>query len=243
VLARAFRGGLDVLALSDHDLPPSLRAGLHEADGRTLRVLAAAEVSGNHDGREFHLCVYFPGDMPPDFARWLRGRARERAARYDEAVARIGAPLPAAGADAHAGERSLTRYHLAAALLESGHCRNHQQAFDVLGGSRNVPLITLPFVEAIRTAREAGAFTSWAHPAAADAQRYAAIFARAGLHGVEVYRPHVDRTHVRTVRRLCKTHGMLPMGGSDWHGWWQGELGDFAIPPEVAGEFLGRLDG
>src|SRR5256885_178306 len=57
VLARAVARRLDVIAVTDHDLPNVIAAGTHAVAGRTIRVIAAVELSGNHAGREFHLLV------------------------------------------------------------------------------------------------------------------------------------------------------------------------------------------
>ena len=67
VLERAVEGGLQVVALTDHDLIGAVDPGLHRIGTRDLHVLAGAEISGTHDGREFHLLVYFPGEPPAGF--------------------------------------------------------------------------------------------------------------------------------------------------------------------------------
>lgn len=242
VLARALRNGLDVLALSDHDLPPALEPGIHRAGEAAVRVLAAAEVTGSHEGREFHLLVYFPGAVPGPYREFLRGQAQLRARRYDEAVARLGLALPPAGEDAHRGERALARTHLARGLVQGGHVPNLDGAWRLLAGPAKVPLVETPFVDCIRGAVAAGALTSWAHPALADAQRYAPEFTAAGLHALEAERPSLSRPTRNGLARLCKRLGLLRTGGSDWHGWWPGDLGDFAFRDEAAAAFLARLD-
>jgi predicted metal-dependent phosphoesterase TrpH len=242
VLARAARGGLDLVAVSDHDLPNVLSAGVHHVEGRDVRVVAAAEVSGTHEGREYHLLVYFPGDMPPAFRDWLTGRAQERAERYAAAIRNLGVDgLPAPDDDARAGRRALTRHHLYRALKDAGHVRDARSGFAQLSGT--VPLISLSFVEAIRAARAAGGLTSWAHPSLMDAQTHAAAFVTAGLQGLEGVRPGLDRRTRNGLKTLADKHGLLLTGGSDWHGWGgDGELGTFAVTGERARDFVARLD-
>lgn len=234
VLRRGLAGGLDLLALTDHDLPPALPAGQH---GR-LRVIEGVELSGSHEGREFHLLCWFPGAMPPAFVALLRARACARARRYDHAAVRLG--LPPAEDAAHAGERALTRQHLARALHAAGRIRNVAEAWPLLG-PEVVPPVDLSFRDAIRAAVGAGALTSWAHPSLADAQRYVAGFAAVGLHGLEADRPGLDRPTRNGLRRLAKAHRLLVTGGSDWHGWWAGSLGDYAFTGEHAAAVLARL--
>lgn len=242
VLARALAGKLDAIAVADHDLPNALRPGLHADAKHQLRVIAAAEVSGSHAGREFHLLVYFPGEMPPDFQAFLRERARVRADRYDRAVEKLGfADLPLADAAARAGERSLTRHHLFHALRAGGHVRDMREGFSLLG-SGVVPLIELPFVDAIRIARAAGGVTSWAHPSLEDAQAHTSAFVAAGLQGLEGVRPNADRRTRNGLKALAERYGLLLTGGSDWHGWHETQLGMFAVTGERARDFMARLD-
>ncbi|MDP2314148.1 MAG: hypothetical protein Q8P41_14695 [Pseudomonadota bacterium] len=243
VLGRAFAGKLDAIAVADHDLPNVIPAGVHQRDGRELRLIAAAELSGSHAGRELHLLVYFPGDMPQAFRDFLRDRARIRADRYDAAVAKLGfADLAIADDSARSGERSLTRHHLFHALKAGGHVRDMREGFTLLGGSGVVPLIELPFVDAIRAARAAGGLTSWAHPSLVDAQAWTATFVAAGLQGLEGVRPHIDRRTRNGLKVLADQHGLLLTGGSDWHGWHESPLGTFAVTGERAREFIERLD-
>lgn len=240
VLRRAAAGGIEVLAIADHDLDPACTAGVVDVEGTPVRLLAAAEVSGAHDGKEQHLLVYFRGDPPAEAREFLRGRCRSRAARFDEAAARLGITAKADDA-ARTGDRALTRYHLAQALADEGRVRRPSDAWRHLGGDM-VPLIDLAFVDAIRLARQWGAIPSWAHPALPDANRHLATFVAAGLEGLEAARPGLDRPTRNGLRRLAKRHDLLVTGGSDWHGWWAGNLGDFWFDDEHAARFLARLD-
>lgn len=240
VMRRAAAGGIDVLAIADHDLDPVLSPGIVEVEGRALRIIAAAEVSGAHEGKELHLLVYFRGPPPAEASAFLRTRTRARAVRFDSAAERLGLP-DQAGDEAHAGDRALTRFHLAAALAESGRVKRPSDAWPHLG-TDIVPLIDFTFVEAIHAARSWGALTSWAHPSLADANRFLATFAAAGLAGVEAARPGMDRHTRNGLRRLAKKFDLLVTGGSDFHGWWPGNLGDFRFEDEHAARFLERLD-
>lgn len=242
LLAQALRGKLDLVAVADHDLPNVLTAGVHSDGRHSLRVVAAAELSGSHAGREFHLLVYFPGEMPAEFRAFLEGRARARAVRYDAAVVRLGGDLPPADADAHAGQRSLTRNHLYAALKASGRVRDAREGYGLLAGSDIVPLIDLTFIEAIAIARAAGGVTSWAHPSLNDAQAHTATFVAAGLEALEGVRPHLDRRTRNGLKNLADKHELLLTGGSDWHGWNEPPLGTFAVTGERARAFVARLD-
>lgn len=242
VLARAAAGGLDLIALTDHDLPPALPWGPHEVGGRRVHVVAAAEVTGLHAGREYHLLVYFPGAMPPAYRDWLAGRAQARAERYDGALARLGlGDLPGASAAAYAGHLGLTRHHLARALLAAGVAPTFSDAMRRLLVPGTVPLLDLPYVECIRIAREAGGWCSWAHPPLADAQLYLPAFAAAGLQGLEGLRPTLARPQRNGLKRLAARFRLRLTGGTDWHGWRDPPLGLFSVPDEHAWAWLDAI--
>lgn len=243
VLARAAAGRIDVLALTDHDLAPVLAAGVHEVDGRPVRVLHATEVSGTHEGKELHLLVYFPGDMPAAYVDFLRERAASRAVRYEAAVRALGltpgVEVPAPDADERAGLRALTRHHLVRRLRDAGLVADSREGFAKVAPA--LPRIALSFVDAIRAARAAGGLTSWAHPDRDDAQSWTRTFVDAGLQGLEGARPAQDRTTRNLLKNLAEKHGLLVTGGSDWHGWHDTTLGSFTLEGERAERFCDAL--
>lgn len=221
VLAVCARGGLDVIALTDHDLAGGLRPGVHAIDGRSVRVLAGAEISGVHAGREHHLLVYFPDEAPASFQAFCAERCRRRAERYEVGRQRLAFDgVPAADDTARRGERALTRLHLARALVREGHARDLAHAFRAHLGDDGgaVPHVDLPFIEAIRIARDAGGITSWAHPPMPALRAHLPAFVDAGLQGIEALRPGTPRRDLREARTLAARYGLFLTGGSDWHG-------------------------
>jgi len=251
VLARALASGLDVLALTDHDLAPVLPHGPvprpDDAKGRAqapLRLLHGVEVTGAHDGKEYHLLVYFSGEMPADFAAFCRSRAQFRAKRFDWTCERLGLP-ERASPEALAGNRALTRHHLANALIavpkDDGQVRTWMECYELLKDSRNVPLCDLPFTEAIRVARDAGGQTSWAHPPLDAALRHVPTFAAAGLQALEGVRPRTDKPTKNGLKRLATKHRLMLTGGSDWHGWTD-DFGHFSLAGEHSDRWIAALD-
>lgn len=242
VLRRAALGGLDVIALTDHDLAGALSPGEHRVEGRDIRVIAGAELTGRHLGREYHLLVYFPGEPPTAFLDLCRSQSQARAERYNAAVSRLDLGLEPASADAAAGRRALTRHHLGRALVQAGHAQSVTEGIQRFATREVVPLIDLPFVEAIRRCRALGGVTSWAHPPRQALLDHAQTFARAGLHALEGLRPGMRRQDRTFVKRVARRFGLVLTGGSDWHGWSSGSnLGLFRIRGEDLAPFLDRL--
>lgn len=244
VIEAAARGGLDVVAITDHDLATDFAFGPRTVGGRQLVVLPGAEISGTHEGIEYHLLVYFPHDVPRAFHEFCQERCRERAARFDAGVASIGlSDLPSADELARDGKRSLTRHHLARALIDKGHAKNLRDAFQRFAGDRigHVPHVSLSFVEAIRVAREVGGVTSWAHPQVEAMRQHLGTFVAAGLHAVEGHRPNISSADRKKTKTLAKQHGIFLTGGSDWHGWHDKALGLFHVERVDLQPFLAAL--
>jgi len=220
VLERAVEGGLQVIALTDHDLIGAVHPGVHRIGKRELHVLSGAEISGTHDGREYHLLVYFPGEPPVGFMDFCSEQVRARAERYDTAVQNIDLPgVPSAPAAARDGQVALTRHHLARALVQAGHADDMGEAFSRYAGHDNVPRLDLPFAECIRIARSFGGVTSWAHPPRQAVEAHLETFVQAGLQGLEGMRPALKRRERVFFKKAARRHGLFLTGGSDWHGW------------------------
>lgn len=232
--------GLDVVALTDHDLTGGFEPGEHIIAGRPMRLIGAAEISGVHAGKELHLLVYFPAEVPQGFKDFCRGQCIARARRYDAAITQLGLDLPMADPSAHEGARALTRHHLAREMVQKQLVRDTREAFSRFLADRHgkVPHLALSFVEAIRTARAYGGFTSWAHPSVADVDAYVTEFVAAGLQGLESVRPYTSSADRRSYRKRAVKHGLYLTGGSDWHGHNDGRLGLFHVQEAEISDFL-----
>ena len=245
VLARCARGGLDCVALTDHDLPPDISPGLHEIEGKSLLLLGGAEMSGSYAGREVHLLVYFAGDIPERFRSFCADATAARARRYDQAIANLGLPdLPTSDEAARRGEHALTRYHLAYALVAAGHAKTPWDAFDRLLNAEAgmVPAIEVDLIDALRAAHDVGGVTVWAHPPTEQVKEHAATLAREGLDGLEVLRPRLPSRDRRALRKAARELGLCVTGGSDWHGWTRpDDLGLFAVHRSELVSFFGAL--
>lgn len=240
VLASALRNGLTWLAIVDHDVEPALPAGRHSGGGAALQLIHGAEVSGLYAGRERHLLVYFPGEMPETFRFFLRGRAAARALRYDAAASALG--LPAADPAAHRGERALTRQHLARALVAERKVSTVDGAFrGPLRVGEAVPFVDIDLVDVISIALAAGGLPVWAHPSEDDLDAHLPALCAAGLRGVEAHRPSLSQNVRQSIARKALEHGILVTAGSDYHGLPQQRLGRFSVRPEEVGPFFVAL--
>lgn len=244
VLERCVAARLDAVAITDHDLVGDLDTEMRRIDGKELMLIAGAEVTGQHEGQEFHLLVYFPGPVQQGFRDFCTSQIKGRAARYETALSNLGMVGEGPDDAAWRGERAVTRFHLAQALVRDGRADNIGDAFSryLRAEHGKVPQLDLPFVDAIRIARGFGGVTSWAHPPLDAFTRYIETFAAAGLQGVEALRPGLNRTARRTYKKACQRLGLFATGGSDWHGWARPQdLGLHSVRKHELKDFLEAL--
>ena len=246
VVERAITGGLDVIAIADHDTAAGVPEALEAAEGR-LVVIPAIEISARHRERDLHVLGYF---VDPDHPTLVAYGHRARDAREGRIRAMIellteldvnvdfDAVLDEAGPHAHA----LARPHLARALLTAGHVGSIPEAFDRFIGDEGPAFVATDLEDvagAIRLIHEAGGLAVWAHP---PLPVLAALpeFVAAGLDGLECWRPRLSPTDLGRLLNKARDHGLLTTGGSDWHGDWHGPLGTFHVGREEVGALLER---
>ena len=153
--------------------------------------------------------------------------------------------MPVAQPAALHGERSVTRFHLAQALVSAGHAQTTGDAFSryLASAHGHVTPLQLSFVEAIEIARAHGGITSWAHPPLDALKAHVGTFASAGLQGLEALRPFVNGKARKAYKKAAKRHGLFLTGGSDFHGWKGEQLGLFRVQAREVEGFLDTLAG
>ena len=247
VVGLAADGGLDVLAITDHDTVAGIPAAMDAAAKTALRLIPGIEVSSTHEGAEYHFLGYFVDPQADSIKAHQRHAVGGRESRMDQMVDHLRRQglliemtdvLDAAGPDRSA----IARPHLARALVLKGYATSVVDAFDRLIGDDHpayVPTGLATPDEAIRMILEAGGTPVWAHPPIHALTHLLPAFVGAGLKGMEVYRPRATAGHIRKLERAAKAAGLLVTGGSDWHDGDRGHaLGTFFVTEENVGGLL-----
>lgn len=240
-------GGLDVIAIADHDTTAGIREAVQSMPGN-LHVIPAVELSCTYVEREVHILGYFIDPDFPDLLRYADGAVNLRVDRMNAMLARLAdlrihITLDEVIAAAEPGTRVLGRPHLARALLKRGFVTTVAEAFDRFIGDQGpafVPTRMLEPCEAIQLIHAAGGIAVWAHPRSDAFLRDADTYVGWGLDGIECYRPRSTPQEIAQFEEYAHRNGLLLSGGSDWHGVWQGRLGDFFLSPDEVGALLER---
>ena len=238
VVRGAAAGGLDVIALADHDTAAGYATAAAVGRDLDVQVIPALEVSSTHHGRDVHVLGYFVDPQAADIRTHSERATRRREERMLEILARLekqGIAVDYTAVEEAAGPDRVVigRPHLARALVAAGHASSVEDAFDRLIGDDKpafVPTHLLTPVEAVEVILGGGGVPVWAHPPGDLLDALLPPLLSAGLRGLEIYRPKGHRSDVLRYERICRSRGLLTSGGSDWHAPAGGTaLGDFYV--------------
>jgi len=230
LVAAVHAAGVSAFALTDHDSLEGLPQARRSADELGMRTLSGVEISTRARDVEHHILGY--GFDPQhaglcEMLETLQLRRRERLPAIVERLDELGVALDPDSVRRIAGDSNPGRPHVARALVEAGHCRDIDDAFERYLGDGRPAHIRKPVpsaAAAIAMLHEAGGVAVWAHPCVKPITRPGGLaqvvseLVRAGLDGLEVIHPSHGASEQRRLRRLAREHGLLTTGGSDFHG-------------------------
>jgi len=260
LVAAAAAAGVRTFAIADHDTLAGYRDLVAPGAGPLppgLSLLAGVEinaVAGGLDLPDGELHVVGLGVDPADdvFEAALAKQRGWRRRRFERMAARLraaglGVDPQLAGLDL-ARDDALGRPTLARALVAAGFARSVQDAFERFvgrGGPGYVPREGLGPVQAIRAIRGAGGIPVLAHFSVAPSRRVLLReLMEAGLVGLEVHHRSFDAATVAAVGAVARDLGLLPSGGTDFHGddeTYAEALGETWVPAEIAAGVLAAL--
>jgi predicted metal-dependent phosphoesterase TrpH len=167
----------------------------------------------------------------------LRAQRLTRAERIVDKLNALGVPLTLDEVLLQSKGGAVGRPHIARAMIARGAVHDFRDAFmRYLGGSGSafVPKDILTIEDAIAMAHEAGALAIWAHPAEGCRRERLEPLVSAGLDGIEIRHPSHSSEDMKRLQALTDFFGLVPSGGSDWHGAADGprRLGVMNIPLE-----------
>lgn len=237
VVEEAQRKGLVALALTDHDTVAGIAEAREAGERLGVRIVAGVELSAVEHEVETHLLGLHLSDVQTMEQRLieLRDMRRIRAERMVERLNVLGVPVTMEQVLANAAGGAIGRPHVARAVVAVGKAADLREAFDrYLGNGRPacVGKDRLTMTDAIRMVHDAGGIAVLAHPGEAATRARLTALASQGLDGCEVRHPSHSDEAIGRIGRLVDELGLLPSGGSDWHGTFDGwrTLGVMQVP-------------
>ncbi|MEK6550256.1 MAG: PHP domain-containing protein [Pseudomonadota bacterium] len=229
VVAHALEGGVELLALTDHDVTDGLDEARAAAEAAGIRFLPGVEISTTWEGMTIHIVglgIDPASTILQAGLKRLRDIRHERAAEIDRRLAKHRIPGTLAGAAALARGAIVSRTHFARYLLSQGYVTGIGQAFRRYlgrGCPGHTPTVWVPIEEAIGWIRAASGVAVLAHPAryklsSGKRRKLLAEFKAGGGHAIEVVSGAHSPDEARRFAQFAQEFGLEASLGSDYHG-------------------------
>ena len=227
IIDEAVALGLKAVALTDHDSVDGLPDFLAAAEGKPIEAVAGAEFAVVYDGIELHLlALYIPVAGFAPIARLMEQvHARREQCVHDlvDSLNRAGFQLDFNKIKAEASGQ-VTRAHVALAIEATGRMTSEEAFLTLMrpGKGHYVSPQRLPFDEVLELILQVGAVPILAHPFLNMTQPQLEEFLprakEKGLAGLESLYSGFDAETTALAFQMAERFGLLPSGGSDFHG-------------------------
>jgi predicted metal-dependent phosphoesterase TrpH len=237
VVEAARDANLYAIAITDHDTVDGLPEATAAGELLGVRIVAGVELSSHFDDDELHLLGLHLSnqDAMRSALRELQAGRVERAERIVAVLNKHSIPVTMDAVLAEAADGAVGRPHIARAMVAGGWVRDFRDAFDRwLGFGRPAYMAKERFdvADAIALVHQAGGLAVWAHPGDSATPTRIQRLADVGLDSVEVLHPSHPPALSQRLFDNTERAGLLPSGGSDWHGTHDGprRLGGQLVP-------------
>lgn len=229
LVLEAKKKGLCAFALTDHDTVDGIDEALSTAKDSGIRLIPGIELSTEYEGKDIHIVGLLIDKEQPAFKEKLKKFVDSRTERNRKMCQRLtdaGLSLTYEELQEEFPDSVITRAHYAQILLKKGYIKSLKEAFDRYIGDRGpcfVPREKITPEDGVRLILNAKGIPILAHPLlyGMGEERLQCLIDRlkdAGLVGMEaIYSTYTPSEEVQ-MRRLAEKNGLLPSGGSDFHG-------------------------
>jgi len=232
------RLGFRALALTDHDTVEGCARMAAACEREGIDFIPGVELTAELDGNELHLLGYFIDTTDAKLLGEIAKFQEVRQSRIREMVERIqerGVPLREEDVFAIANCRSPGRPHVARALVQTGLCKNLDEAFQRFlkkGKPAWVPKFKMSALQAIDLIHNAGGLAVMAHPGLNNCDALIPALADCALDGLECYHTKHPWPMAEHYVSMAEQQNLLVTCGSDCHGLSKGHplIGGIKLP-------------
>lgn len=225
----ASQNQVEVMALTDHDTVDGLAEAREKAQQKGIILINGVELSVTWQKKVLHVIGLNIDPGHPALAAGLAHLKQQRQLRSAKIAKKLqGAGIIGAleGASKLAGNSSITRPHFARFLVEQGHAKDIQDAFNrYLGRNKRAYVSTQwpELIDALGWIRQGGGVSVLAHPlryklTATWLRRLLVSFKEAGGDAIEVVTGNYTADEISTSTTYALRYDLMGSVGSDYHG-------------------------
>lgn len=229
LVRRASEKGIDVLALTDHDVTDGLPAAAEAAQQAGLHLIPGVEVSVTWNKQTVHILglnIDAGSDSLQQGLRRLREFRQWRAGEIARQLAKAGIEGALEGARKYASGALISRTHFAHFLVEQGYAKDARQVFKkylIRNKPGHVSGEWATLEEAVSWINTAGGQAVIAHPArykltSSKFRKLVEEFKHHGGEGIEVVSSSHSDADCQAMARYAEHYELLASRGSDYHG-------------------------
>ncbi len=247
---------LTTIALTDHDNLDGIAEARQAAAEVGIGFVPGVELSLEWAKGGMHMVALWIEDQPGPLQDRLSGLRDSRNSRNSVIVQRLrslGIDITMGEVEAEAGEGTVGRPHIAAVMVAKGAVPDIQTAFNEFlanGRPAYVDRVRLQPEEALRLVAESGGISILAHPHTTGIDNRVEMadmlerLKAGGLTGIECHYGTYDADGRSGMVALARRFGLIPSGGSDYHGTYkiETELGTGKVGLPVPEAVLEELE-
>lgn len=228
----AKKQGLSAIALTDHDTIDGLELFLEAGEKHGMETICGIEFAALYEGfhrPEIHIVgLGFDCHDSALLAKLeeIRQSRDDRNERMAKQLTAIGLPVSLEEVAQNAGGEIITRAHFANVLLEKKLVKDRKEAFSKYLSPGCPGYVERQFLTpkgCIEAIKNAGGAAVLAHPTLynldmAQVETLCKELIPFGLDGIECRYSTYTAAQTKAVEKIARTLGLLPSGGSDFHG-------------------------
>lgn len=229
LIGLAAEENLAAVALTDHDTIAGIKEAKKAAAEADIELIPGIELSCMYQTTEIHILGLYIREADPVFSSRIAKLLKIRNMRNEEMLQRFqadGINLTMEDLWENNPDTVITRAHFARQLVKKGYASSLDQAFGKYlqyGGRYCFRKEFISPEHAMGILRENHAFPSLAHIMLyklgwEENEKLIRLLKDMGLMGLEVYHSSHHKNQCVRLQALAKTYGLLPTGGSDFHG-------------------------
>lgn len=229
IIEKSIELGISAIALTDHNTVDGLPFFAEAALGKNIDIVLGAEFSVDYNGKELHLLGLF---IKPEHFNKISALMSEVMALKERSNIDLVNALVAAGFDLDYNEikrntpnGKTNRAHIATAMMNKGYVSSVNEAFKTYLSKDGIYYKEpkrIDVFEMIDFIKSIGAVSVLAHPflnlSEDELSSFLPIAKQRGLDGMECYYSLYDDETITASLWLADKFGLLPSGGSDFHG-------------------------